>query len=123
MSAGEVVGIDYVGTALPTLSTTETLFDTSDLENRDFLNMANLRWFRYSVSNSHSGTVKGYESDDGGTNWEQFYDSGLLAAPAATATNDDDVLVEGKRDLKFEWVNGGSTQTTFRVHLSLAQRT
>ena len=124
----EIVGIKYEGTALPADSDTETLWDSTAAHFPDhFVSKAGLRWFRYSVSNSHAGTVKGYESandgDDTTVTWEQFYDSGSLAAPAATATNSADVLVEGKKNVKFEWVNGGTTQTTFLVHLSLSART
>jgi len=69
-----------------------------------------LHSFHCNIKHDQDGTIKGYRSTNGGTTWVQFYDSGLITAPAATTATDKVVLVEGYRDFKFEWVNGGVTQ-------------
>ena len=122
---GEVVGLKYTGTALPTDSNTVVLFDSTavltDNKFKHWLTMTGLRWFKYSIWNSHAGTVNFYESVDGGTSWRLWDSDTVAASPTEAAT--ESRLVEGKADVKVEWVNGGTTQTVFDIHLSLAQRT
>ena len=127
----EVVGIKYTGAALPGSSATVVLFDSTQMTNAEsassynsfahWLAMTGLRWLKYSIWNSHSGTVNFYESDDGGTNWRRFQSDTIAASPTDAAT--ESRLVEGKRDIKVEFVNDGTAQTVFDVHLSLSQRT
>lgn len=71
-----------------------------------------------SLKNSHLGTLKGYGSPDGGVNWYQFLER---AVPPATVrrTNDFSVRIDHHKDVKFEWVNGGSAQTTWYVAQAL----
>lgn len=123
-----IVGLKYSGTALPTGSATFVLFSTAapsagvagSCPMANWAPMSGLHVYNYDVKHSHDGTVKGYKSDDRGTNWLQFYDSGTLTAPAATDTNGDVVSVEGMPDFKFEWVNGGTNQTTFEFTQNLS---
>lgn len=121
----EVVALKYTDTALPAISETVTLFDTTAmLTSQSFphwLTMTGLRWFKYSIWNDQAGTVNFSESDDGGTTWRVFKTTAL--AIASSESNTDSQLVEGKRDVKVEFVNGATAQTAFNVHLSLAQRT
>ena len=113
----KIVRLKYGGTAPGADSNTYTIFTTVDGSiPRGWADQADLHVFRYDIKHSQSGTVKGYHSLDGGTNWVQFYDSGALAAP--TTTDKDAVSIEGYRDFKFEWVNGGSAQATWVVNLS-----
>lgn len=130
MNRDEVVHLKYTDTALPTLSTTDVLFDTTKMRYArssstyngfaDFLAMTGLRWFKYTIHNDQAGTVNFYFSDDGGAEWNLFK---TTAVPIASSTsNTDSTLVEGYRDFKAEWVNGGTNQTTFNVNLSLASK-
>lgn len=124
--ANKIVGLKYSGTALPTDANTFVLFASASpsagvagsCPMANWAVMSGLHVYKYDVKNSHDGTVKGYKSDDRGANWVQFYDSGTLTAP--TYTNAAVVSVEGLHDFKFEWVNGGVTQTTFELAQSLS---
>lgn len=124
--SNKIVGLKYTGTALPTGASTFVLFSTAapsagvagSCPMANWAPMNGLHVYRYDVKHSHDGTVKGYKSDDRGTNWVQFYDSGTLAAP--TYTNNDVVSVEGLANFKFEWLNGGTNQTTFELTQSVS---
>jgi len=65
------------------------------------------------------GTLNLYESIDRGTTWRQV-DTIAVAAPASTASFLTDFLVEGMRDFKIEWVNGGTAQTFFDVVIAFS---
>jgi hypothetical protein len=73
------------------------------------------------IKHNNAGTLKVYESTDRGTNWRQI-DSITVAAPAATAATPYDFVVEGMRDWKLEWVNGGAAQSPWDVLLSLSEQ-
>ena len=111
-----IANITYNDTALPTDSDTKTLFNSiTAFAGGRLLPMAGVKRWNATIVHSHAGTVKGYFSTDKGTVWEQFYDSGSIAAPAAADATELDIPVIGKDDVKFEWVNGGTRQTTFFV--------
>lgn len=116
---GETVSIKYDGTALPADSTTETLFDTTNYGVKNLMQYAGLDWFNYRVDHSHQGIIKTYVSDDRGTNWSQ-HKTHNLAPHHGSIVNFGSFRVTGSLDFKAEWVNGGTTQTTFRPHLSLS---
>jgi len=112
--------VTYKGTALPTDSDTHTIFDTSTFSSKNFLSNGNYDRLLVDVVNSHIATYKWYKSDDRGTNWQQIGES-AVAVPAATDSNITDHLVSGYQDFKLEWVNGGTTQTTFEINISLTE--
>ena len=125
----KVVRLKYTGTAPGADSAVYTIFSTvataaagtgSVAANlpRDFVAWNNFHTFHWDIKHSQAGTMKGYWSNDGGTNWIQFYDTGSLAAP--TLTDKDDVPIAGLRDVKFEWTNGGSAQATWAVNMSMS---
>lgn len=123
----KVVRIKYTGVAPIGDSAVYTIFSTvataaagagsvaSNLP-RDWGPNSDIASFHWDIKHSQAGTLKGWHSLDGGTNWTQFYDTGSLAAP--TYTDNGVVLVEGFRDFKFEWTNGGVAQATWAVNLS-----
>lgn len=115
MSHNNIVALKYTDTALPANAEVVTLFDTTLSCPANWGPMCGFHTYRFNIKNSHAVTIAGYFSDDRGTNWHQFYDSGSLAAPAATASNAATVSIEGLRDFKFEGTSGGN-QTTFEVH-------
>lgn len=112
--------VKYTGTALPLLNTTETLFSTvtAFATGANMFALAGIKRFLLDLKNSHSGVLKVYKSDDRGTNWNQI-DNVVVAAAAATDSNVYSFLVHGYRDWKIDFVNDGTTQTTFEVDMSL----
>lgn len=107
--------IPYAGSTPGADANTYTLFDTTRLPQRNWGPMNGVHTFHWDIKHSQAGTVRGYRSQDGGTTWVQFYDTGSMAAPAYTSN--DSVTVEGFRDFKFEWVNGGAAQAAWSVSM------
>lgn len=111
--------VSYSGTALPTDSNTFTLFSTVTAAGfPDFFAYSGTKRFVLRVKNSHAGTLKAYRSANHGTNWSQIDEVAVVAA-AATDENAYDFFIEGFRDWKLDWVNGGTTQTTFSPDMAL----
>lgn len=110
--------VKYIGTALPTDSDTFTLFDTTSTGHWTGM-LAHTQTCRVlvDIKHSHNGTLKSYKSKDGGTNWVAMSSQAVTASAATSAA---DYLVEGLRDFKLEWVNGGTTQTTFVADIVLS---
>lgn len=113
----------YEGATPGADSNTYTLLTTVDLPGQHLQDRFDRDWrtiSRYvlSLKNSAPGTLKGYGSQDGGVNWYQLMER---AVPAATTrrTNDFSVRIDQHKDVKFEWVNGGSAQTTWYVAQAL----
>lgn len=110
--------IKYQGTALPEDTDTELLWSTVDSLFTDggagrYLGLA---WFVAAIWNSHAGTVNAYFSNDKGTTWRLFQTetySALGADSNAAAANIAEFYIEPYEHVKFEWVNGGDTQTIF----------
>lgn len=110
--------LKYSGTALPTDSNTFTLFSTQATGfHSGFLQHSGTARVVTDIKHSHNGTFKWYKSDDGGTNWNQIGE--LLAVGGGATSNTLDALCEGYRDFKVDWVNGGTTQTTFEIDIAL----
>lgn len=108
--------VTYTG-GLPTGSNTSNLINTTLMNSRPF--MLGFKRAQLSIKHDQAGTLKAYWSNDGGTTWYQFYDSGSIAAP--TYTTDKDIYIEGHRDFKLDWVNGGVNQGTFVVSLVMSE--
>lgn len=125
----KVIRLKYTGAAPGADSAVYTLFSTVSTAAagtgsvaagwpRGVADQMDIATFHYDIKHSQTGTVKGWKSLDGGTNWAQFYDSGSLTAP--TYTSNAVVLVEGFRDFKFEWTNAGSAQATWIVDMDIS---
>lgn len=117
MSHEPVCRVKYQGTALPTGATTNTMFDSTLNGVKRWLHSGGCRRFAYAIEHDQDGTVNGYWSVDDGTTWNLFYTQAhaLAASPA-----EGDVFIEPYDDVKFEWVNGGVTQTTFDINMVLS---
>lgn len=116
MAATEV---KYTDTALPTDSDTFVLFNSENLLPVGAANMINnCGWQRYTATIWHSqnGTVNGYFRDTGSATWRKFF---AAAKTAGTEASTVDVLIGGMGEVKFEWVNGGVTQTAFDIKQAL----
>lgn len=100
---------------LPTGSGTTVLFST--IGGPKVRGIA--AWVTLVVEHSHLGTVNLYWTNDGGTNWyladtEEF-------VPVAESSQRE-FFVEPYSDIKLEWVNGGTNQTTFQLTMSISQQ-
>ena len=123
----EIVHLKYGGTALPTGSTTNTLFSTVTAFPGARMHMqAGYNWFLGKLTNDKKGQLKGYRSLDAtngvarGTNWEQVYSRGICPSFTDYA-NEFAIHVGMYEDFKIDWVNGGTTQTTFNPDLILLE--
>lgn len=100
---------------LPTGSGTTVLFST--IGGPKVRGIA--AWLTLVIEHSHLGTVNLYWTNDGGTNWyladtEEF-------VPGAESSQRE-FFVEPYSDIKLEWVNGGTNQTTFQLTMSISQQ-
>lgn len=66
-----------------------------------------------------AGTLKFYASQNRGVTWRQI-DEVAAPAPAANSSTVVEFLIEGLRDFKLEWTNGGVAQNPWEVNLSLS---
>ena len=115
--------IKYGGTALPADSDTETLFDTTAFAHPSsgVFQQGGWRYFNFKVDHSHKGTIVADLSDDGGASWSQFWSHALAPHHADIMNFNHIPIVEGV-DFRVRWVNGGTTQTTFKPFLTLSQQ-
>lgn len=115
----------YEGTALPTNSDTFTLWDSTENnahntgKSADVINMFGLKWANVRVECSHKGTLHASWSDDDGTEWN-IYDQRVMPASGTNMAHHFSIPIVGYRDVKIEWVNGGTTQTNFDVLTTLS---
>jgi hypothetical protein len=80
-----------------------------------------VRKFSVLIDHVQAGTLNAYESIDRGVTWRQI-DTVAVAAPAAASSTSVDFQVEGLRDFKLEWVNGGVAQNPWEVLQSLSDQ-
>lgn len=110
----------YGGSALPGNAETVVLFSTVvAFPGKSFHAGAGIHRILIDIDHDQSGTIKAYRSNNRGVTWTQFYDSGAIAAPGATASTERDIAVEPLQDWKVEWVNGATPQTLFLVDMAL----
>jgi hypothetical protein len=108
-----VTNLKYTGTTPGADASTYVLFSTALIPVGNWGPMGGVHAYHYDIKHSQAGTVNGYWSNDRGVTWVQFY---TMALAIPTLTSSDVVLVEGFRDFKFEWVNGGVAQATWSVN-------
>lgn len=74
------------------------------------------------LKNSAAGTLNAYSSQDNGNTWDQ-YSTQSVALVAGTTSNTIYIPTEPHLNVKIEWVNGGSAQTTWKVNQGLDAET
>lgn len=95
-------------------SNTYSLFNSVTSFGGGMLPSKNAGRIEVSIKNAAAGTLKSYFSRDKGVNWYQF--GGDIAVSAASSTDINgpfDFLADPYPDVKIDWVNGGSAQTTW----------
>lgn len=133
--SNKIVAVKYMDTPLPTGTAVFVLFNTAPIAATalgqtnakegacalgNWMPICGLHVYHLNLVHSHAGTLKGYKSVDRGATWKQFHDSGSLSAPAAGASTDQVVTVEGMADVAFTWTNGGTNQTSFDITQNLS---
>jgi hypothetical protein len=102
----------YSGSVPGAVSTEFTLFDTTTANpgamGGNFFSMLDIARFKVTMNILATGTLKTYRSHDAGKSWMQDW-PGLVAVPASGPVVKD-WLVEGAKDWKVTWTNGGTTQ-------------
>lgn len=112
----------YGGSALPGNAETVVLFSTvTAFPAKSMAAMIGIARLIIDIKHDQSGTMKAYRSQNRGVTWNQFYDSGAIAAPAATSSTIRDIAIEPYMDVKVEWLNGATPQTTFIVDMALVE--
>lgn len=110
----------YSGSAPGANTNATTLFDsTIQLGAAGALGRARFRSFAVALKNSHSGSVRASMRDASGS-WQAFRTEDFAASPAGAA-NTLTLEIGHCADLKIEWVNGGSAQTTWFVAMVLSE--
>lgn len=95
-------------------SNTYNLFDSTVSFGGGVLPSRNLARLEFTLNNDQAGTLKFYKSLNKGTTWRQV--GGDIAVPANSSTDISgpyDYLIDPFPDVKLDWVNGGSAQTTW----------
>lgn len=126
--SNELVRIKYTGSALPGNGETIVLVATAPTSGSNtgvlgppggmgnFLQMAEIRRIALSLTNDQTGTLNLYQSQNRGSTWVKVYTT-AVAASAANSENQYDIWVEPYPDIKLEWVNGATPQTTFTPNI------
>lgn len=116
------VGIDYTGATPGTDSNDYVLFSsvTSFPMARAFA-MMGIHKLEVRLINDHTGTLKCYFSNDRGTTWTRVYADISVGAAGTSDSNNYEFVVEGMKDFKVVWTNGGTAQGAFSPMLSLIE--
>ncbi len=111
----------YVGTALPAISETVTLYTTPAIAGQasNFFASSNVHKVVLDLKNDQSGTLSAQKSADGGTTWVTIY-SETITATGVNAVIHREYPVEGIQDFRLRWVNDATAQTTFIVDVALS---
>jgi len=114
----------YSGSVPGGVSTEFTLFDTTTANvgiGGNFFTMMDIARFRIRLNHVAAGTLKWYRSHDAGLTWRL---DGQKTMPAiSSGADEEDWLVEGNKDWKLTWVNGGTTQAAALVGDTTASAT
>lgn len=106
--------IAYSGSTPGADSNTYVLFDSS-LEAVNLLAAEGSTDYRLELKHSHAGTLRAYAQAGRSGTWVQFYERILNAPTNTTKMRRVTIPLGGHDDIKVEFVNGGSAQTTWYV--------
>lgn len=107
------VKFKYTGSALPGNAEVVTFLDTTGTGfGANWCDTIGVARVLVRLINSQAGTLNMQVSVDRGTNWTTI-STNAVAASSANNENDYDFLVEGLPDVRIQWTNGATPQTTF----------
>lgn len=109
----------FVSTTAPVDAETTTLFNSvTAFGGAGRMRHLPIARISFGVNTSHGGTLNAQESIDGGTTWRTFDSQVFAAAPAANTIHGPvDYLIDVYHEFRLQWVNGGTTQTTWEPML------
>lgn len=111
------IRIKYTGSTPGADANTYVLFSTVAAGfTPDAVQYGGIHVYHYAIDHDQPGTLNLYWSEDGGTTWSLKTTTGSMPA----GVNEDYLPVEGYRDFKVEWVNGGTAQGTWIVNQSMS---
>jgi hypothetical protein len=111
------MNIPLISTTTPGISATVELFNSVTLFGaRNMMNMP-LKRIAVNIFNDQTGTIRFHRSIDGGTTWRVFR-SVAVAIPAANTINSYEQNLDIFRDVKVDFVNGATAQTTWEVDIT-----
>lgn len=122
MNKTRITYIPPAATPLPTAAQVVTLFNSVTAFGKQSLPFHNLYWLTYSVrpgKNTTGNSVTGQYSNDGGTNWIEFYASTTNEPVGDSTTFTDEVYIGHYQDVRLLFNNGALAQDVFTVNLSL----
>lgn len=108
-----------LATTLPATPTDAMNMNRDGACGENFAALSGTRKLCLTLDHVQAGTLRFYASQNRGTTWRQIDDI-VVAAPAANSSTVVEFLVEGLRDWKLEWVNGGIAQNPWEVNLSFS---
>lgn len=108
------VSVAYVGSTPGADSNTYVLVNTTSIAGTGPLQPTNYKRYLLSLNNAAAGTLNVYASTNAGVAWKSIY---TVAVSAATSNRNNEFAIPTfpHVDIKVEWVNGGSAQTTWVV--------
>lgn len=111
MASCDTYPIVYSGETPGADSATYELFNSALADTNKYGGLTRKYWLA-TLKTSAVGTIKGYASSDGGSTWHQFYQRQIAPteSPLMRAVS---VRIDMHKDVKFDWVNGGSAQNPF----------
>lgn len=111
------MNIPLVSTATPGISATVELFNSVTLLGAGQLLNMPLKRIAVNIFNDQTGTLRFHRSINGGTSWRVFR-SVAVAIPAANTINSYEQNLDVYRDVKVDFVNGATAQTTWEVDIT-----
>lgn len=108
-----------VATTLPAAPTDAMNMNRDGACPENFAALTGRRKLCLTLDHVQAGTLNFYASQNRGTTWRQI-DTVAAPAPAASGSTVVEFLIEGLRDWKLEWVNGGVAQNPWEPNLSLS---
>lgn len=121
--------ISYLG-AIPTVTGTVTLFDSSVSFPSGGFHLLEQQWFQYSIrvagpNGTGTGTITVDFSLNKGVTWRPFYvATDIVHADADLAATDsqvfaDEVYIGLYKDIRVQYINAGEAPTVFEVNMAL----
>lgn len=119
-ASGPYSTVKYVSTTPGADSNAYTLFSTVDANwPQNGFALFGIHRFCLDLAHNQAGTLRWYRSDDRGVNWILM---GVEAiSPPTNETNIRDWLIDGAKDWRLVWTNGGVAQTVWSPMMTLVE--